>query len=122
MKKYLVPILYTLGIMLLGSFISSILYYFNITSDKFNTILLYLISIVAIFVGALKSGKSFDQKGIITGLIYFTIWLIIMILISLIFFKVDFGIKNIIYYAILLIFSMLGGIIGKNTKEETDAN
>ncbi len=122
MKKYLVPILYTLGIMLLGSFISSILYYFNITSDKFNTILLYLISIVAIFVGALKLGKSFDQKGIITGLIYFTIWLIIMILISLIFFKVDFGIKNIIYYAILLIFSMLGGIIGKNTKEETDAN
>lgn len=122
MKKYLVPILYTLGIMLLESFISSILYYFNITSDKFNTILLYLISIVAIFVGALKLGKSFDQKGIITGLIYFTIWLIIMILISLIFFKVDFGIKNIIYYAILLIFSMLGGIIGKNTKEETDAN
>ncbi len=122
MKKYLVPILYTLGIMLLGSFISSILYYFNITSDKFNTILLYLISIVAIFVGALKLGKSFDQKGIITGLIYFTIWLIIMIFISLIFFKVDFGIKNIIYYAILLIFSMLGGIIGKNTKEETDAN
>lgn len=122
MKKYLVPILYTLGIMLLGSFISSILYYFNITSDKFNTILLYLISIVAIFVGALKLGKSFNQKGIITGLIYFTIWLIIMILISLIFFKVDFGIKNIIYYAILLIFSMLGGIIGKNTKEETDAN
>lgn len=122
MKKYLVPILYTLGIMLLGSFISSILYYFNITSDKFNTILLYLISIVAIFVGALKLGKSFDQKGIITGLIYFTMWLIIMILISLIFFKVDFGIKNIIYYAILLIFSMLGGIIGKNTKEETDAN
>lgn len=122
MKKYLVPILYTLGIMLLGSFISSILYYFNITSDKFNTILLYLISIVAIFVGALKLGKSFNQKGIITGLIYFTIWLIIMIFISLIFFKVDFGIKNIIYYAILLIFSMLGGIIGKNTKEETDAN
>lgn len=122
MKKYLVPILYTLGIMLLESFISSILYYFNITSDKFNTILLYLISIVAIFVGALKLGKSFDQKGIITGLIYFTIWLIIMIFISLIFFKVDFGIKNIIYYAILLIFSMLGGIIGKNTKEETDAN
>ena len=122
MKKYLVPILYTLGIMLLGSFISSILYYFNITSDKFNTILLYLISIVAIFVGALKLGRSFDQKGMITGLIYFTIWLIIMILISLIFFKVDFGIKNIIYYAILLIFSMLGGIIGKNTKEETDAN
>ncbi len=122
MKKYLLPILYSLGIMVIGCLITSVLYYFNITSDKINTILLYLISIVSIFVGALKLSQNLNQKGIITGLIYFTFWFVIMIFISLVIFKVNFKLSNFIYYAILLIFSMLGAIIGRNTKEETDVS
>lgn len=122
MKKYVFPMLYSFGIMLIGTLISSILYYFNITSDKLNTIILYLISIISLFVGSLKLGKNFKQKGIISGLIFFTIWLVIMIFISIIIFKTNFILKNIIYYMILLIFSILGGILGKNAQEETDIN
>lgn len=122
MKKYIFPVLYSLGIILIGTLLSSTLYYFNITSDKVNTIILYLISIVAIFVGAFKLGKNLKQKGLITGLIYFAICFIIMLLLSLIAFKVSVGTKNIIYYLILLIFSMLGSVLGKNAQEETDIN
>jgi len=82
--------------------------------------MLYLISIIAIFVGAIKLGKSISQKGIVTGLIYFTVWLFIMIFLSLVVFKTNLGFKNIVYYLILLVFSMLGGILGKNSQEETD--
>lgn len=119
MKKYLIPFLYTLAITLVGSMLSSVLYYFNITTDKINMTLLYMVSIISIFIGSMKLGQNINKKGIIAGLIYFAICFIIMLFVSLVFFKVDFSLKNIIYYIILLIFSLLGGIIGKNTKEET---
>ena len=108
----------TIGIIVFGTLISSILYYFNLTSDKINTILLYLISISALFSGSLLLGKNLNQKGIITGALYFLFWFIIMFLVSLII-KENFNISRLIYYFILLIFSILGGIIGKNTKKET---
>lgn len=121
-KKYLIPILYTLMIILIGSFLSSVLYYFNITSDKINNILLYLISIVGIFTGSIFFSKEIKYKGIINGLIYFVGWFTIMLLSSLIIFKITFKINSLIYYSVILIFSMLGGIIGKNLKEENDGN
>ena len=120
MKKYLFPFLYTLIIILAGSFFTSILYYFNITSDKFNTVLLYLISIISFFTGALFLGKNIKKKGIISGLIFFGICFLIMILSSLIIFKNNITFKNIIYYLILLVFSIMGSIIGKNTQTEID--
>lgn len=121
-KKYLIPILYTLMIILIGSFLSSVLYYFNITSDKIDNILLYLISIVGIFTGSIFFSKEIKYKGIINGLIYFVVWFTIMLLSSLIIFKTTFKINSLIYYSIILIFSILGGIIGKNLKEENDGN
>lgn len=122
MKKYLYPILYTVGIILIGTLISSILYYFNITSDKINTIFLYAISILALFIGSLKLAQKLKYKGLITGLIYFTCFLVISLILSLLIFKASFSFKNIIYYIVLLIFSLLGGVLGKNTSIEADIN
>ena len=36
-------------------------------------------------------------------------------------FKSSFKISSLIYYGVLMIFSVLGGIIGKNYQEENDA-
>lgn len=119
-KKYILPVIYTTAIIIIGTLFTSVLYYFNITSDKINNILLYLISIVAIFTGSLSFAKNMNYKGIISGLLYFAFWFIIMLLLSLIAFKASFSINSIIYYAVILVFSLLGGIIGKNTKEEND--
>lgn len=120
MKKYLFPVLYTLGIMLIGTLITSVLYYFNVTSDKLNTIFLYIVSILGIFIGALKLAKKVNNKGIVTGLIYFTCFFVVMVFLSLVVFKTKIEVKNIIYYFVLLIFSLLGGVLGKNTSEEAD--
>ena len=105
---------------IIGALLSSILYYFNITSDKINNILLYLISIIAIFIGSIFFSKQLKYKGIINGLLYFMICFIIMAFFCLTIFKVDFKLNNLIYYLIILIFSILGGIIGKNLKEQND--
>ena len=121
MKKYVIPFLYTVGIILIGSLIISTLYYFNILSDKVYSIFLYLISIIAVLIGSIKFSKVLNKKGFINGIIYFLTLFILMIILSILIFKSDMSLKNIIYYFILLIFSMLGGIIGKNFKEENDA-
>ena len=120
MKKYVMPFLYTIGILLIGTLITSTLYYFNILSDKIYSIFLYLISIIGILIGSIKFSKLLNKKGFINGTIYFLILFILMIVISLIIFKSKISTKSIIYYFILLIFSILGGIIGKNTKKEND--
>lgn len=121
MKKYLTPILYTLAFLVIGTFFTSILYYFNITSDKVNQILIYLIAIIAMFVGSIIFAKNNKYKGIISGLLYFVGWFVIMLIISLLVFKSSFKISSLIYYGVLMIFSVLGGIIGKNYQEENDA-
>ena len=122
-KKIITPIIYTIGIILIGTLINSILYYFNITTDKINSIILYLIGIISIFTGALKLAQNSNQKGIISGLIYFIFAFIIMIFLSSIVFKTKFNLQNIIYYIAILIFSVLGGIIGKNKKDnDSDIN
>lgn len=120
MKKYLLAFVYSVLIILVGSLLSSILYYFNITTDKINSILIYLTSITAIFVGSFKLSKCLKYKGIITGALYFFILLILFIAISLIVFKANYSISNIIFYLILLVFSLLGGIIGKNYQSKND--
>ena len=120
MKKYVMPFLYTIGILLIGTLITSTLYYFNILSDKIYSIFLYLISIIGILIGSIKFSKLLNKKGFINGTIYFLILFILMIVISLIIFKSKISTKSIIYYFILLIFSILGGIIRNNTKKEND--
>lgn len=117
MKKYLPAFLYTIGICLIGTLITTILYYFNITSDKFNTILLYLVSIISMFVGTFIIGKRTSKKAIIAGSIYYIIFLTIMILLSLLVFKTSFKLSNLIYFIIIYAFSIIGSIIGKNSKE-----
>lgn len=119
MKKCLLGFLYTFLFLIAGCFISTLLYYFNILSDKANTIFLYIIIILASIIGSVKFSKHLKYRGIINGLIFYFICAILFIISSVIIFKSNFGIKNLVYYLVMLLSSVLGGIIGKN-KEEID--
>ncbi len=120
MKKYLLPASITTAIVLVGTLIISIFYYFNLISDKLNTTFLYLISIIAMFTGAFLLGKQTKEKGYLSGLIYYAVWLIIMIILSLVFIKTSFSVSMLIYFIVLLISSVLGSSIGINYKKEAD--
>lgn len=122
MKKYLLPIIYSVSIILVGGLVSTVLYYFDITSTKVNNIFLYATAILSLFVGSLKLAKELNRKGFITGFLYFLFWFIIMLFLSLVVFKASFTLKSLIYYVVILLFSMLGGVLGKNMKEETEAS
>ena len=72
------------------------------------------------FTGSLILSKYTKKIGIACGSLYFTGWFVLLILLSLVF-KTDFNLSMFIYFVILLIFSMLGGIIGKNFIEEKNS-
>lgn len=119
-KKIITSVIYTILITLISLIFTSILYYFNITSDKLNKVLIYLTSIISMFTGSLILSKYTKKRGIACGSLYFTGWFVLLILLSLVF-KTDFNLSMFIYFVILLIFSMLGGIIGKNFIEEKNS-
>ena len=118
-KKIVKSILYTILITLISLVFTSILYYFNITNDKINSILIYLTSIASMFTGSLILSKHIKKRGITCGTLYFTGWFLLLILLSLIF-KADFNLSMFIYFIVLLLFSILGGIIGKSFIEENE--
>ncbi len=119
MKKCLLGFLYTFLFLIVGCFISTLLYYFNILSDKANTIFLYIIIILSSIIGSVKFSRHLKYRGIINGLIFYLVCIILFILSSVIIFKSNFSLKNLVYYLVMLLSSVLGGIIGKN-KEEID--
>lgn len=91
---------------------STLLCYLNILKGNILVIINLLIPLISIFIGSYDFCK---KHGWLDGLIYGSILIIFLLLISIIFYT-GFKSKNIIYYLILLSSSMLGGIIGINKK------
>jgi len=119
MKNYIFSIFYSIITLLIGTLLISILYYFNITTDKINNLLLYFISILSMFIGSFKFSSQSKFKGILNGLIYFIPFLILSIIFVIVF-KTKFNFGIIIYYLIMLIFTVLSAVISKNIKNDND--
>ena len=113
-KKYLYPIITSLGILLIGTFIISTLYYFNILSFKICNILLYINSIISIFIGSYNMSQKLKYKGIINGLIFYMIFTIISLSIAVILLKNTPKINSLLYFSLLLISSIISALISKN--------
>lgn len=110
--KYLKNAGYFLAFIIVFSLIMSL---FSISS-LFNQQVITILNIIAMslitFLLALKSGKKILKRGYLEGLKLGLIDIIILIVLNLIFFKAEFNIKMIIYYAIIIITSILGSMFG----------
>jgi len=118
LKVYLKDIMYVFLTIIIGMFLFTLLNYFNIISDNFlNIIQMILIIGTFIFSGFYFSKRS-KKRGIFEGLKIGSIISIFMLLVVLLGFNTPFEWKNLIYYLILIISSMTGGIIGKQGKQK----
>lgn len=114
-KKYLISYAYTLGIIIGGTFLITVLNYFNIfTSNLTNTIKLIIV-IVSMFIGAFLLGKKSLKKGYIEGIKYSIVFIVLLVIINLLFVK-EFNVKSIIYFLIIIISSTFGSMLGINKK------
>lgn len=95
--------------------ISSLINLTGLNSAIVNKIAVILTAISFFIISTIAS-KKINEKGYILGIKLSLIFVFLMIIINLIFFKSGISIDRIIYYIILIISSILGGSFGKNLK------
>lgn len=119
---YIKSLVYIILIILVLTFISTILHHFNVISGNLMAILKLVIPILALFYGGIYIGKNSIEKGYIEGLKIGILFSLILLIIS--FFlpgSIKF-INQIIYFLIILGSSMFGGMIGINKSKKITTN
>ena len=114
--KYLKTILFELIILISLTLVSTILYYFNIINSSFNNIFKIITFIITFLISGIYIGRKSNKKYYIEGLKISVINVIVFLLLSIIF-RNNFNIKQVIYYIILILITVLGSIIGGNIKK-----
>ena len=114
-KKYLISYAYTLGIIIGGTFLITVLNYFNIFTSNLTNIIKLIIVIVSMFIGAFLLGKRSLKKGYIEGIKYSIVFIVLLVIINLLFVK-EFNVKSINYFLIIIISSTFGSMLEINKK------
>ena len=117
LKKYGILLGKFLGAFLIGSIILSIFTYLFLNS-KITYIIGFIYLIFIFLILSFKEAKKSSSRGIITGFKTGGLLILTLLLFNLIFFQSHFKFLRLLYYLILLFASLLGAIIGINTKKE----
>jgi len=120
MKKIGYALLYSVGTILILTFIVTLLNYFNIFSYKVVVIFKIIIPIFSIFIGGLIMGKKSTNKGWLEGIKYGILFIIILCIMNYLILRAGFKIQDLIYYLIITLASTFGSIIGINYKKENN--
>lgn len=110
LKRFIIP----LASLLLIPLILGLL---NLIGIKSNNIECLIIMSLIFFISGLFVGRKANSKGYLNGLIYSTIIIIIMFIISLLF-KTNYEFNTIIYYFILILCGTFGSMTGIQKKEK----
>ncbi len=102
---------------LMITFLVSLLNLIGVNSG-ITTIILFIFNIILFFILNFINAKNIKKKGYLEGIILGLIFIFLMFLIKIIFFNSSFNISTLIYYIILLLVSILGGMFGVNKKSE----
>lgn len=113
-------------LILLGKFVASLfiyliivtlLAYFNLLSYKTVSILSFIFMIILFMYSGFRIGKVSEKRGYLSGLVIGLINILLILLLALILRSFP-GLKSLIYFAILLLSSTLGGMFGINKKRK----
>ncbi len=110
-------LLYIISIILIATFLITVLNYFNIIGSKILAILKILIILISMFIGGYLIGKNSKQKGWLEGIKLSGIVIVILVLFKYLGLQDKFSITHLVYYLILIISCTLGGMIGINRKK-----
>lgn len=114
------PLLYTIGGILILTFIVTLLNYFNAINYEVVTISKIVIPILSLFIGGFLIGRKSLSKGWLAGLKLSLIFLFLLLLFNYFGLDSKVEITDLIYYLILTISTMLGSMVGINIKKIED--
>lgn len=118
LKNLSMSFLYIISSILVLTFITTILSYFNILNDEVTSIIKIIIPIISMLIGGFYIGKRSNKKGFLEGLKLGLIFSSILIIFNYLAFDNSFKFKYTLFYLILLISSILGSMIGINRKKQ----
>ena len=114
LKNIGVSLLYIICIMLVLTFISTFFNYINLFNNSTMSILKIIIPVISMLVGGFIIGKKTGKNGWLEGLKLSLIFIIILTIFNYLGLDQKISLKTIIYYAILIISTIFGSIIGVN--------
>jgi len=117
LKLILKSILYGLGSIILLTFLFTMLNYFNIINNNILNIMKIIIPLFSLALSGFIIGKNSLKNGWLEGLKLGIIIIILIFIINLIFIH-DINSRNIVFYLLLLLSSILGSMFGINKKKE----
>ena len=112
-KNYLKCYGYLFGMIIVMTLILSLINYFiKMPSIVIKT----LIPIISLFISSMFLGKNIQKKGYIEGIKFGMGYLIVSMIIKIIL-RTGFNYKVVIIYILMLFSSIIGSMIGINTKK-----
>ncbi len=117
-KVYLKGYGYLLGVIIISTLILTIFNYFSLFGDGITNILKLIIPIGSIFGTSLFIGKKASRRGLLEGLKYGAIVVLVMLILNSLILRNGFEVKILLYYLILIISAMFGSMIGINRKKD----
>ena len=118
LKNLLKSLLISIVLFLVFTLIVTILNYFNLLSINGINISKIIIPVLSILIGSFYLGTTVKNKGWLEGIKLSIIIILILLITNLLILKNGFEIKNLIYYLIILVSSMVGSMIGINKKKK----
>ncbi len=116
LKKLIKSMGVSIIILLLVTFLITLLNYINIISLTIVNVFSYITPFIAFFTGGFLLGKNSFNKGYLEGIKFGLINIILLFIFNYLAFDQGFNIVNIILYLITIISSILGSVIGINLK------
>lgn len=107
-------LLFIIGSLLILTLLLTFFNYFNLFSNGLVSTFKIIIPIISLFAGGFFIGKKSSKKGWLEGLKLSLIFTIILILFNLLGLENKLDLKNILYYLIIIISCMFGGMLGIN--------
>ena len=103
-------------ILLVLTFIITLLNYINLINIKIVNTFSYITPFISFFIGGLLLGKTSINKGWLEGIKFGLVIIVLSFIFNYLAFDQGFNISNIILYTITIISSIIGSMIGINLK------
>ncbi len=105
---------------LIGTLLLSILNFFFLSS-KITHIIGFIYLLILFFIFSMTFSKTSSSRGIITGLKTGCFFIAILLIMNLLACQSPFHFLRLLYYLILCLASILGAIVGVNTKKNEES-
>lgn len=117
-KKIFTGVLFSVALSILFVFILAIFVFFLNISDRTISTLIFGLSALSVFLGALILGRNIGGGGLLHGLFLGVIYFLILSLVSLaVSGKISFQAENLFRLAGTLLSGIAGGIFGINSQK-----